>query len=242
MTRGPRTLLALLSLCSLAVVACGSPWPPAGGERPGARGERPYAPFPPDDRESLLDYADANAISLTDRTVELPGQSQAVCAAALKRGANDDLEGLLSLMAPNAYFGLVPASDLPPAQRDPRRFEPLEVARHPELFMQRLRDAGHAMSTQSASGTTRIACGREFPSVQHFVSLGAEPMWCSYKDSATRAWINFTLITTAEGPRISYVATSAPPTRRFPGYDVWPPHSTTISMTPATRPRGRSPF
>lgn len=235
MSRGPVHLLLACALLSLIASGCSSPWPPEGGEKPGAFPERVAQPVPARDNETLLDYVREVAISLEGRELELPGQSQAVCVQALKRAADDDLDGLRALLAPVAAFGVVPRSNLPPYDRDPRRFEPLDAHDHTELLVRRLQRTGNAMASQR-NGTTAIGCGREFPSVQDFVTRGAEPIWCSYKDASNFEWINFTLVTTADGPRISYIATTPATPRSFPSPQVWPPATTTIPMLPSTQP------
>ncbi len=217
----------------LGLAGCSSPWPPSGGERPGAHPERVPAPIFEDAPESLLSYANAFAVSLKDRQLELPGHSQAICAGALKAVAQDDMDTLLGLMTPTARFGLTPHAARPAHQRDGRRFEPLSVHDYPELLMRRLRDAGAAMSTQAAGGTTKISCGRELPAVQDYVSRGAEPMWCSYADSSSGSWINFSLIVTGDGPRIRYLATTSASPRPFATFEAWPPPTTTVPTLPA---------
>lgn len=217
----------------LGLAGCSSPWPPSGGERPGAHPERVPAPIFEDAPESLLSYANAFAVSLKDRELELPGHSQAICAHALKAVSQDDMDTLMAIMTPTASFGLTPHTARPAHQRDGRRFETLFVHTHPELFMRRLRETGAAMSSQGASGSTKISCGRELPAVQDYVSRGAEPMWCSYADSSSGAWINFSLIVTGDGPKIEYVATTPMIPRPFVGFDKWPPPTTTVPTLPA---------
>jgi hypothetical protein len=217
----------------LGLAGCSSPWPPAGGERAGAHPQRTPSPISEGSVPTLLNYARDFAVSLEDRELQLPGHSQAICAHALKAAAQDDMDSLLAIVTSTASFGLTPRAVRPPHQRDGRRFEPLSVHAYPELFMQRLRDTGSTMSTQAAGGTTKISCGRELPAVQDYVSRGAEPMWCSYTDASTLSWINFSLIVTADGPKINYVATTAATPRAFADFGAWPPPTTTVPTLPA---------
>ncbi|MGB1698767.1 MAG: hypothetical protein ACPHRO_02355 [Nannocystaceae bacterium] len=226
-TRSPLGLLTATVFIA-GLTGCSSPWPPEGGERPGAHPERIPSPIPDDGPETLLHYARKHAVDLEGRVLELPGVSQAICAHALKAVADDDMETLLAITTDTAFFGLTPNAVRPALQRDARRFEPLAVHDHPELFMERLRTTGSTMSTQNADGTTRIACGRELPAVQDYVTRGAESMWCSYADPSSAAWINFSLLVTSEGPRINYVGTTPETPRPFVNFSSWPPPSTTV--------------
>ena len=214
MTRGPVHSLLACALVSLLAAGCSSPWPPEGGERPGAFPDRVAQPVPPGDNETLLDYVREVAINLEGRELELPGQSQAVCAQALKRAADDDLDGLRALLAPVAAFGLVPRSNLP-YDRDPRRFEPRRP--HPRRLL--CGDSAYGQRHGiSGNGATAIGCGRDLP--------------CRIRDPRRRTHVVLVQgrqqlrvdqlhpVTTAEGPRISYVSTTPAMPRTFPARGV----------------------
>ena len=208
MSRGPVHLLLACALLSLIASGCSPPWPPEGGETPEPSPSASRSPSPPATTRPSSTTCARWRSALEGRELGLPGQSQAVCVQALKRAADDDLDGLRALLAPVAALRRRPPLHPPPTTVTPPISSPLRRPRPHRAARATTAAHGAAPWPRSETAPPPSAAVAEFPSVQDFVTRGAGPIWCSYKDASNFEWINFTLVTTADGPRIGYIATT----------------------------------